>query len=166
MLSIPTRGFFALVGAALLLGESRERTALQGPVDHDVPVLRVNVADGALKAIIFGYACHCTTLSFYQFTGDYAGILLYATLHKFGFATRPQSTSAGDGLRLVNARITNAVKCLPPGNKPLPVEVSNCNAYLAAELATLPEGAVLLALGRIAHGYSEDVLLRADEIVR
>jgi len=88
------------------------------------------------------------------FTGDYAGILLYATLFKFGFASAPESTSAGDGLRLINARISNAVKCLPPGNKPLPVEVSNCNAYLSAELDTLPEGAALLALGRIAHEAS------------
>lgn len=91
------------------------------------------------------------------FTGDYAGILLYQTLFKFGFASRPDSTSADDGLWLENARITNAVKCLPPGNKPLPAEVSNCNAYLAAELATLPRGAALLALGRVAH----DAILRA-----
>jgi uracil-DNA glycosylase family 4 len=91
------------------------------------------------------------------FTGDHAGILLYATLFKFGFASHPESTAAGDGLRLIGARITNAVKCLPPGNKPLPVEVSNCNAFLAAELATLPEGAALLALGRVAH----DAILRA-----
>jgi uracil-DNA glycosylase len=88
------------------------------------------------------------------FTGDYAGILLYATLFKFGFASAPQSTSAGDALRLIDARISNAVKCLPPGNKPLPVEVSNCNAYLSAELGTLPEGAALLALGRVAHEAS------------
>ncbi|HXX86032.1 MAG TPA: uracil-DNA glycosylase [Casimicrobiaceae bacterium] len=91
------------------------------------------------------------------FTGDYAGILLYATLFKFGFASRPESTSVDDGLRLKKARITNAVKCLPPGNKPLPAEVSNCNAFLAAELGTLPEGAALLALGRVAH----DAILRA-----
>ena len=91
------------------------------------------------------------------FTGDYAGILLYATLFKFGFASAPESISAGDGLRLIDARITNAVKCLPPGNKPLPLEVSNCNAYLSAELGTLPEGAALLALGRVAH----DACLRA-----
>jgi len=101
--------------------------------------------DAKAELVIVGLAPgkHGANATGRPFTGDYAGILLYATLHKFGFATRPQSTSAGDGLRLVNARITNAVKCLPPGN--------NCNAYLAAELATLPEGAVLLALGRIAH---------------
>jgi len=88
------------------------------------------------------------------FTGDYAGELLYATLHKFGFATRPQSVSASDDLRLIDARITNAVKCLPPENKPLPAEIRNCNAYLEAELATLPDGASVLALGHVAHTAS------------
>ena len=96
------------------------------------------------------------------FTGDYAGILLYATLHRFGFASKPESKQAGDGLRLTRARITNAVKCLPPGNKPLPREVSNCNAFLAAELASLPQGAALLALGRVAH----DAIVRALGVPR
>jgi uracil-DNA glycosylase family 4 len=77
--------------------------------------------------------------------------MLYATLHKFGYASRAQSLSAGDGLKLIDARITNAVKCLPPNNKPLPEEVRNCNHYLAAELGSLPDGAAILALGRIAH---------------
>ena len=85
------------------------------------------------------------------FTGDYAGNLLYSTLHKFGFANRPRSVAVGDGLRLKDARVSNAVKCLPPGNKPLPAEIRNCNSYLTAELATLPDGAAVLALGRIAH---------------
>jgi uracil-DNA glycosylase family 4 len=83
--------------------------------------------------------------------------MLYATLHKFGYANRAQSLGADDGLELIDARITNAVKCLPPGNKPLPDEIRNCNAYLAAELGTLPERAAILALGRIAH----DATLRA-----
>src|SRR6185312_6753035 len=66
-------------------------------------------------------------------------------------ANRAQSLSADDGLKLIDARITNAVKCLPPNNKPLPEEIRNCNGYLAAELCTLPDGAAILALGRIAH---------------
>jgi uracil-DNA glycosylase family 4 len=86
------------------------------------------------------------------FTGDYAGILLYETLHKFGYASAPVSESAEDGLRLRGARITNAVKCLPPENKPTPAEVRNCNDYLARELKTLPEDGVVLALGTVAHG--------------
>ena len=94
---------------------------------------------------------HGANASGRPFTGDHAGILLYATLFKFGFSTRATSSSPDDGLRLIGARITNAVKCLPPGNKPLPEEIRNCNSYLAAELASLPDGAAILALGRIAH---------------
>jgi uracil-DNA glycosylase family 4 len=103
--------------------------------------------------VIVGLApgMHGANASGRPFTGDYAGILLYATLHKFGYASQPQSVGAGDGLALIDARITNAVKCLPPANKPLPGEIRNCNAYLAAELGTLPGGAAILALGRIAH---------------
>jgi uracil-DNA glycosylase family 4 len=85
------------------------------------------------------------------FTGDYAGILLYETLHELGLATRSESVSADDGLQLRNARIVNAVKCLPPQNKPLPDEIRRCNAYLQRELGTLKSVRVILALGRIAH---------------
>jgi len=85
------------------------------------------------------------------FTGDFAGILLYATLHKFGFASAPQSVSADDKLKLIDCRITNAVKCLPPQNKPELAEVKECNKYLAAEIAAMPKGGAVLALGTIAH---------------
>jgi uracil-DNA glycosylase family 4 len=96
------------------------------------------------------------------FTGDYAGLLLYATLHAFGFASRPVSTAAGDGLKLVSCRITNAVKCLPPANKPTPAEIARCNPYLADEIAALEDEAAILALGRIAH----DAVLMATGIRR
>jgi uracil-DNA glycosylase len=85
------------------------------------------------------------------FTGDHAGILLYATLHKFGLASAPISTAADDGLRLLNARITNSVKCLPPANKPLPLEIKVCNDFLRAELEQSRSARVILALGAIAH---------------
>src|ERR1700694_5576203 len=85
------------------------------------------------------------------FTGDHAGILLYATLFKFGLSTGPGSTAAGDGLELKAARITNAVKCLPPDNKPLPAEIKICNDYLRAELAASRTVRAVLALGGIAH---------------
>ena len=91
------------------------------------------------------------------FTGDHAGILLYETLHRFGFASRPQSQARDDGLALIDARITNAVKCVPPANKPQPAEIARCNGFLAQELARAPANAVLVALGRIAH----DAILRA-----
>jgi uracil-DNA glycosylase family 4 len=86
------------------------------------------------------------------FTGDFAGILLYETLHRFGLATAPVSVAADDGLQLRRARITNAVKCLPPENKPENREIATCNAYLQAELARLETVRVVLALGLIAHG--------------
>jgi uracil-DNA glycosylase len=85
------------------------------------------------------------------FTGDHAGLLLYQTLYDAGLANRPQSHAADDGLRLINVRIVNAVKCVPPGNKPLPAEVRHCNNYLQAELRQLRAVRVYLALGRVAH---------------
>lgn len=94
------------------------------------------------------------------FTGDHAGILLYATLFKFGLSTGPVSTAADDGLRLKAARITNAVKCLPPDNKPLPAEIKVCNAYLRAELEASPTVRTVLALGSIAH----QAVLRACDL--
>ncbi len=85
------------------------------------------------------------------FTGDYAGVLLYETLHKYGFASHAESLAADDELALLDCRITNAVKCLPPDNKPVGAEVNTCNEFLANELKTLPPAAVVLALGGIAH---------------
>lgn len=85
------------------------------------------------------------------FTGDYAGILLYRTLHEHGFASRPEATAPDDGLELTDCRITNAVRCLPPENKPTGAEVRQCNDYLAAELEALPAGGVVVALGTVAH---------------
>ena len=85
------------------------------------------------------------------FTGDHAGILLYDTLHAFGFASQPTSVSADDGLQLHGCRITNAVKCLPPANKPEGAEIRQCNHFIASEIAVLPHDLALLALGKIAH---------------
>lgn len=94
------------------------------------------------------------------FTGDHAGILLYATLHKFGLATGPVSAAANDPLRLLDTRITNAVKCLPPANKPLPAEIKVCNDFLRAEIAQSRHARVILALGTIAHA----AVLRACDL--
>ena len=85
------------------------------------------------------------------FTGDYAGDLLYATLRKFGLAEGDYDGHVGDGLALTRARITNAVRCVPPQNKPETGEIANCRPFLATELATLPGVRVILALGAIAH---------------
>ena len=85
------------------------------------------------------------------FTGDYAGDLLYATLLEFGFAKGTYDARPDDGLSLVNAMITNAVRCVPPQNKPTPEEISTCRPFFEARLAALPKLRIMLALGRIAH---------------
>lgn len=109
--------------------------------------------DPRARLLIVGLApgMHGANRSGRPFTGDYAGILLYETLHAFGFGSKPVSLAADDDLRLTDCRITNAVKCLPPENKPEPSEIKACNRYLAAELRTAPEVRVVLALGLVAH---------------
>lgn len=109
--------------------------------------------DPRARLLIVGLApgMHGANASGRPFTGDYAGILLYQTLHRYGFSNKPLSESAEDDLRLHHCRITNAVKCLPPDNKPLTEEIRHCNGYLAAELNTLPPVSVVLALGALAH---------------
>ncbi len=121
------------------------------PSYHGRPVAAFG--DSKARLLIVGLApgLHGANATGRPFTGDHAGILLYETLHRFGFADRPESVSARDGLRLRNCRITNAVKCLPPANKPTGDEIKTCNRYLADELDGLPERAVVLALGTIAH---------------
>ena len=85
------------------------------------------------------------------FTGDYAGDLLYATLKDFGFARGDYRASPDDGLELVDCRITNAVRCVPPENKPTPQEITTCRDFLAATVKEMPKLTAVLALGRIAH---------------
>jgi uracil-DNA glycosylase family 4 len=109
--------------------------------------------DNRARLCIVGLApgMHGANATGRPFTGDHAGILLYETLHKYGFASKPQSVSVKDGLKLKNCRITNAVKCLPPQNKPIGSEISTCNQWLAAELKALPNNNIVIALGGIAH---------------
>jgi len=85
------------------------------------------------------------------FTGDYAGDLLYATLRKSGFAQGPYEARPDDGLMLVDCRITNAVRCAPPDNKPTVREIATCRPFLSAVIAEMPRLAIVLALGRVAH---------------
>jgi len=109
--------------------------------------------DPKAKFLIVGLApgMHGANATGRPFTGDFAGILLYETLYKFKFASAPESISTKDGLTLKNCRITNAVKCVPPANKPTTEEIKICNAYLKNELQALKSGTVILALGKIAH---------------
>lgn len=121
------------------------------PTYHCKPVLPFG--DPKARLLIVGLApgMHGANASGRPFTGDYAGILLYDTLHRFGYGSKPTSDSASDGLVLKGARITNAVKCLPPNNKPETGEIKTCNPWLAAELKASREVKVIVALGLIAH---------------
>lgn len=111
--------------------------------------------DVAPKLLIIGLApgMHGANRTGRPFTGDFAGILLYRVLHKYGFSSCEESVSATDSLRLIGCRITNAVKCLPPGNKPETNEIRSCNGYLSTEIESFVkgEGRAILALGTVAH---------------
>jgi len=115
--------------------------------------------DPSPRLLIIGLApgMHGANRTGRPFTGDYAGILLYQTLFDLGLASAPTSVDLNDGLRLHGVRITNAVKCLPPQNKPETREIKQCNPFLKAEIDALPANCNLLALGKIAH----DATLRA-----
>ena len=133
------------------LSDFLDQVANQYPDYHARPV--APFGDKKARLLIVGLApgMHGANATGRPFTGDHAGILLYESLHKFGFSNKPVSRSRKDGLKLINCRITNAVKCLPPQNKPIGSEINTCNAFLAAELASLPDKSVVLALGGIAH---------------
>jgi uracil-DNA glycosylase family 4 len=92
------------------------------------------------------------------FTGDYAGDLLYKTLCEFGFARGEYAARVDDGLELVDCRISNAARCVPPENKPLPAEIAACRRFLVAEIAAMTQVRVILALGQIAHGAALSAL--------
>ncbi len=110
-----------------------------GPVD--ARVLIVGLAPGLQGANRTGR----------PFTGDYAGVLLYETLGRFGFTRGEYKAHPDDGLELVDCRITNAVRCVPPENKPLPVEINTCRDYLKATVAEMKNLRAIVALGQIAH---------------
>lgn len=151
-LPIPTKTHFDPdCRACPRLARHLDRVRRDYPDYHAAPV--APFGDRRAQFLIVGLApgMHGANRTGRPFTGDYAGILLYETLHRHGYATKPVAVSRRDGLKLVNCRITNAVKCLPPANKPLPGEVACCNSFLAAELGALARGAVVLALGAIAH---------------
>jgi len=115
------------------------------------PVPPFGVSDARFLIVGLAPGLHGANRTGRPFTGDHAGILLYQMLHKYGFSSRDHSTAADDALTLIDCRITNAVKCLPPDNKPVGAEVNTCNRFLARELGLLPAASVVLALGGIAH---------------
>jgi len=126
-------------------------------VSHDYPAYFSKpvpaFGDNTARLCIVGLAPgkHGANATGRPFTGDHAGIMLYETLYKYGFASKAKSLTANDDLRLINCRITNAVKCLPPQNKPVATEINTCNSWLAEELKRLPDNHVVIALGGVAH---------------
>jgi uracil-DNA glycosylase family 4 len=116
--------------------------------------------DPLARVLILGLApgAHGSNRTGRMFTGDRSGDMLYAALHKTGFATQPVSVSRDDGLALTGAYITAAARCAPPGNKPTPQELRNCRPFLEREMALLPNVEVVVALGRIAFDAYLDIL--------
>jgi uracil-DNA glycosylase len=130
----------------------RERYRHAEPSWHNAPVR--SFGDLTARLLIVGLApgLKGANRTGRPFTGDYAGDLLYATLKKFGFASGEYAARADDGFRLSDCRICNAVRCVPPENKPEPPEIAACNGFLGEEIAAMPRLKVIVALGAIAHG--------------
>ncbi len=118
---------------------------------HNAPVPSFGDYDARLAIIGLAPGKKGANRTGRPFTGDYAGDLLYSSLLKFGFAKGQFLASPDDGLQLINCRIMNAVKCLPPENKPTPHEIQNCAPFLQNEMDNMPNLSVILALGHIAH---------------
>lgn len=126
----------------------RRDTRRAYPEHHAAPVRAFGPPDAALLVMGLAPGLHGAHATGRPFTGDDAGGLLYATLHAYGFSSLPRSVGVGDGLALRDCRITNAVKCLPPDNRPVAAEINACTRFLADEIAT---ARVLVALGGVAH---------------
>jgi uracil-DNA glycosylase family 4 len=127
------------------------KAARANPGYHCKPVAPFGAQRPKLLIVGLAPGMHGANRTGRPFTGDYAGILLYESLFGLGLSSTATSVDRADGLRLHGVLITNAVKCLPPENKPLPVEIRTCNPYLAAELASLDSVKAVLALGLVAH---------------
>lgn len=147
MLSVPSRD----CDFCPRLKEFREENRIQFPDKFNAPVPTFG-PDGA-KLLIVGLAPGLRGANFTgrPFTGDYAGDLLYGTLLKFGLAKGEYKADPNDGLKLIDTRITNAVRCLPPENKPIGSEINNCRPFLASEIESQKSLKVILCLGLISH---------------
>jgi uracil-DNA glycosylase family 4 len=133
------------------LVEFREEWRAREPGWFNAPVDSFGTADARLLVVGLAPGLRGANRTGRPFTGDYAGDLLYATLKEFGFARGEYGASADDGFELIDCRITNAVRCVPPENKPTPLEITTCRDFLTATLNEMRRLRVMLALGRIAH---------------
>jgi len=133
------------------LVDFRQENAVALPGYHNAPVASFGPSDASFLIVGLAPGLHGANQTARPFTGDYAGDLLYATIEKFGFSTGSYGARADDGLELVNCMITNAVRCVPPKNKPIGTEITNYRPFLVGRIAALPNLKAILALGRIAH---------------
>ena len=135
----------------------RQAARLREPSWHNGPVPSFGSEQARLLVVGLAPGLKGANRTGRPFTGDWAGDLLYETLDRFGFSTGTYDERLDDGLTLNDCRITNAVRCVPPANKPLPAEIATCNAFLRATLDQLAQLTAVVALGRVAH----DAVLRA-----
>src|ERR1700682_4895220 len=129
----------------------REAARAREPEWFNSPVPSFGDPDGRLLIVGLAPGLQGANRTGRPFTGDFAGDLLYATLLEYGFARGKYQARPDDGLTLIDCRIGNAVRCVPPQNKPLPVEINTCRQFLSATFATMPKLRAIVALGRIAH---------------
>ena len=129
----------------------REATRAKEPDWFNSPVPSFGDPDARLLIVGLAPGLQGANRTGRPFTGDFAGDLLYATLLEYGFAKGVYQARPDDGLRLVDCRISNAVRCVPPQNKPLPAEIKTCRPFLSATIATMPTLRAIVALGRVAH---------------
>ena len=148
------------------LSAYREEQQRRYPDYHNRPVAAFGSAAPRLLIVGLAPGLHGANASGRPFTGDASGQMLFETLYRFGFASAPESRNCRDKMQLHDCRITNAVKCVPPQNRPSGAEIKNCNAYLQQEIESLQPGAVVLALGAIAHrGVLSACGLRQSQLV-
>jgi uracil-DNA glycosylase family 4 len=133
------------------LAEFRRENSKTYPDYFNAPVPSFGALDAPLLIVGLAPGLHGANKTGRPFTGDYAGDLLYDTLRKFGLARGAYARHAKDGFELAGVRVTNAVRCVPPQNKPTPAEIKTCLPFLGEEIASMPNLRVLLCLGRIAH---------------
>lgn len=133
------------------LAEFRDANRKQFPDWHNGAVPAFGSLDASLLVVGLAPGLKGANRTGRPFTGDYAGELLYPSLLKYGRARGTYGAEADDGLELVDCRITNAVRCVPPANKPTPLEQKTCRSFLVAEIAAMPRLRSILVLGRIAH---------------
>ena len=129
----------------------REELRRREPDWFNAPVASFGPIDARLLIVGLAPGLKGANRTGRPFTGDYAGDLLYDTLKRFGFARGTYGARPDDGLKLVDARITNAVRCVPPENKPSGAEIAACRGFLAATIAEMRNLCAIIALGRIAH---------------